>query len=342
MDSSARCKPIAGTLCMVALFLGALVGTARPAGFEAPAGLPPVPVPDDNEMTAAKVELGKMLYFDKRLSGDGTISCATCHDPKMGWTERRATSKGIKGQIGGRNSPSVINAAYHTAQFWDGRAKSLEEQAVGPIENPIEMGAKLDDVVAKLVKIPGYVSRFKDAFGTEVNKDGIAKAIASFERTVLSGNSPYDRYQAGDHSALNERQKRGMDLFMNEAMCATCHTPPLFSNGRYFNAGIDASAEKPDEGRKAVTKNDRDFGKFRVPALREVANTGPYFHNGSVDSLQKAVQIMAHGGIDNSNLSPMLKVVREANLTKENVKDLIAFLEALSGTYPVSEAPELP
>ncbi len=337
-----RSNPFAVLFGILALASVAFAGPNSVMTIQPPLGLPPVPVPEDNPMTAAKVELGKMLYFDKRLSGDGTVSCATCHEPKTGWTERRATSKGIKAQVGGRNAPSVINSAYHTSQFWDGRAKSLEEQALGPIENPIEMGAKLEDVVAKLAKVPDYVRRFKDVFGTEVTKEGIAKAIAAFERTVISGNSAYDRHEAGYEGVMTPSQLRGMELFMNEAQCATCHTPPLFTSGRFYNAGVGAKTKKPDEGRKDVTKKDRDLGKFRVPSLREVAHTGPYFHDGSVDSLSKAVQIMAGGGIDNSNLSSMLKIVREAKLTKTNIKDLIAFMEALSGSYPIMEAPELP
>ena len=192
-----------------------------------PLGLPPVPVPADNKMTPEKVELGKMLYFDKRMSKDNTVSCATCHDPKMAWTEHRATSKGIGGQIGDRNSPTVINAAYMTSQFWDGREPTLEAQALGPIENPIEMGHKLAVVCAQCEQVPAYKERFEKVFGTGVTKEGIAKAIAAFERTILSGNSPYDKFKAGDAKALTEAQKRGMALFMGKAMCSTCHNPPI-------------------------------------------------------------------------------------------------------------------
>ena len=232
---------------------------------EVPLGLPPLPVPEDNPMTAEKVELGRMLYFDKRLSKDGTVACATCHDPLKGWTDHAATSTGIGGQVGGANSPTVINAAYATAQFWDGRAASLEEQALGPIENPIEMGHKLDDLVPQLNEIAAYKERFQAVFGTDVTSDGIAKAIAAFERTVLSGNSPYDKYKAGDEDALTDAQKHGLQLF-DEAGCSTCHAPPLFSNYRYYNAGVGQDKEPPDAGRKGVTGEDGDLGKFRVPA----------------------------------------------------------------------------
>ena len=267
-------------------------------------------MPADNPMTPEKVELGKMLYFDKRLSRDGTVSCATCHDPTTAWTEHRATSEGIEQQLGGRNSPTVINAAYATTQFWDGRATSLEEQALGPIENPVEMGHNLDAMIQDLSKLDDYNQRFQKVFGTGITKDGVAKAIAAFERTILSGNSPYDRYMAGDKQALNETQKRGMALFDDN--CATCHAPPLFSNYRFINAGVGMDKEKPDEGRKNVTHQDRDLGKFRVPALREVAKTYPYFHDGSAATLEDAVDLMADGGLDNPHLSPQMKVVREA------------------------------
>jgi cytochrome c peroxidase len=292
-------------------------------------------------MTEEKVELGKLLYFDTRLSKDNTISCATCHDPTKTWAEHTATSTGIGGQVGGANSPTVINSAYATTQFWDGRAASLEEQALGPIENPIEMGHKLVDVVDELNQIPEYKERFQKVFGTDATNEGIAKAIAAFERTVLSGNSPYDKYKAGDESALTDAQKRGMAKF-EEANCTTCHTPPVFSSFRFFNAGIGMDKDTPDEGRKAVTGNDADLGKFRVPALREVANTAPYFHDGSVATLEEAVALMAAGGKENDNLSAMMKAVASANLTEDDQKDIVEFLKALSGEYPMIDPPELP
>jgi len=306
-----------------------------------PLGLPPLSIPEDNPMTPEKIELGKMLYFDTRLSGDGTVSCATCHDPKAGWTERRATSEGIGKQRGGRNSPSVINAAYATSQFWDGRAKTLEEQALGPIENPIEMGHKLPSMIADLSKVGVYQEQFKKVFGSEVTAENLAKAIAAFERTVLSGNSPYDVYEAGDKNALNESQKKGRELFEN-AGCTACHAPPLFSNYRFFNAGVGMNKEKPDPGRKDVTKDDADMGKFRVPALRSVADTGPYFHDGSVEKLEDAVALMAAGGLDNPNRSILFNSIRERKLTAEEQKHIVEFLKALSGKYPVVEPPKLP
>ncbi len=313
---------------------------AEPVAMQPPLGLPPLPVPADNPMTAEKIELGKLLYFDTRVSLDGTLSCATCHDPAKGWAEHSATSEGIHKQRGGRNSPTVINAAYATSQFWDGRADSLEAQAVGPVGNPIEMGHSMTGVVERFSKIPAYVERFQKVFGTGVTEKGFAQAVAAFERTVLSGDAPYDRYQAGDKNALDDAQKRGLELF--EKHCAMCHKPPLFSNYRFVNAGVGMSLPKPDEGRKDVTKKTSDLGKFRVPALREVANTAPYFHDGSAATLEEAVALMAAGGKDNPNLSEMMKSVREAKLTADNQKDLVVFLKGLSGKYPIITPPKQP
>jgi cytochrome c peroxidase len=316
--------------------------TAKPAVAipSVPLGLPPVPVPADNPMTAGKVELGKMLYFDKRLSKNKDIACATCHDPTLAWTEHEATSLGIHGQRGDRNSPTVINAAYMPAQFWDGRAASLEEQALGPIQNPIEMGNTMDACLGTLNKIPAYQKRFKAVFGSDKLTDkGMAQAIAAFERTVLSGNSPYDQFKVSQQNALTDGQKRGMDIFLDKGQCSTCHSPPLFSNGNYYNAGVGGDK---DAGRKKVTKRDADVGKFRVPPLREVANTYPYFHDGSAARLEDAVKLMASGGIDNPNLSSVLKSVRDAKLTDQDVKDLVEFLGALSGECPKIEPPALP
>jgi cytochrome c peroxidase len=281
-----------------------------------------------------------LLYFDKRVSKDGTVSCATCHDPKMAWAEHTPVSDGIGQQKGGRNAPTVINAAYATSQFWDGRAKTLEEQATGPVENPIEMGHKMEAVVDAFSKIPDYQERFQKVFGTGVTKEGFAKAIAAFERTVLSGDSPYDRFVQGDQNALTDAQKRGWETFRSH--CSTCHTPPLFSNYRFFNAGVGTGKPNPDEGRKKVTGKESDLGKFRTPPLRDIAETHPYFHDGSAAKLEDAVALMASGGKDNPNLSEMLKSVRDAKLGEKDQKDLVEFLKALSGKYPVIEPPTSP
>jgi cytochrome c peroxidase len=314
---------------------------AKPVAYPVPRGLPPLPVPADNPMTPEKIELGKMLYFDKRVSKDGTVSCATCHDPKMGWAEKTPTSAGIGKQVGPRNSPTVMNAAYATSMFWDGRAASLEEQATGPVENPIEMGHQMADLVAQLDKIPEYHERFQKVFGTGVTKEGFAKAIAAFERTILVGDSPYDRFKGGDQNALTEAQKRGLALFESVG-CADCHAPPLFSDYEFHNAGVGMDKEKPDQGRKDVTKKDEDTGAFRVPSLRNVADTAPYFHDGSAKTLEEAVALMAAGGKDNKYRSADFDAVRNAKVTPEQQKDLVEFLKALSGPIPAVEPPALP
>lgn len=304
--------------------------------FKPPLGLPALPVPADNPMTIEKVELGKMLYFDKRLSKDGSVSCATCHMPDYAYAEPRATSTGIKEQVGDMNSPTVINSSYQTSMFWDGRMKSLEEQAAGPMENPIEMGHDIADIAKDLNKIPEYKKLFEDAFGAPASKETMTKAIASFERTILSGNSPYDKYMNGDKSAMTDEQVKGMKLFRGKALCATCHTPPLFTNGNFVNTGIG----KQGDGRMAVTGDEGDKGAYRVAALREVENTGPYFHDGSVESLEEAVKLMAEGGVDNPNRHPILGMARK--LSDEELAQLVAFMKALSGEYPIVEEPELP
>ncbi|MHB1034871.1 MAG: cytochrome-c peroxidase [Pirellulales bacterium] len=315
-------------------------GTAKPG--QVPLGLPPLKIPADNPMSPEKIELGKLLYFDKRMSADGTLSCATCHDPTKAWAEHEPTSTGIHKQVGQRNSPTIINAAYATSQFWDGRAKSLEEQALGPVENPIEMGHSMEAVVAELAKVPAYQDRFKKVFGTGVTKETFGQAIAAFERTILSGDSPFDRFDHGDPTALTAAQKRGLDLFEGKARCTLCHKPPIFSAFGFFNAGVGADQPKPDVGRMKVTGDEADWGKFRVPALREVANTAPYFHDGSAKKLEEAVDLMAGGGLDNKNLSGMFNGIRAAKLTPADKADLVDFLKALSGAYPVIAPPKLP
>lgn len=306
-----------------------------------PLGLPELKIPDDNPLTAEKVELGKLLYFDKRVSKDGSVSCATCHDPTKGWAEHTATSEGMHKQKGGRNSPTVINAAYAAAQFWDGRAPTLEAQATGPVENPIEMGNTMAAVCDSLDKIPAYKERFQKVFGTGVTKEGFAKAIAAFERTVLSGDSAYDRFQAGDKNALTEVQKRGMELFEKKG-CADCHTAPLFSNYEYECAGVSMDKKDADEGRKKVTGKASDAGRFRVPSLRDVASTAPYFHDGSAATLEEAVALMAAGGKDHPNLAEEFQAVRKAKITSDEQMAIVEFLKALSGKFPVVESPKQP
>jgi len=298
-----------------------------------------MPVPADNPQTDAKVKLGQQLYFDGRLSADGKISCATCHDPKKGWAGHDATDTGIGGRVGDRNSGTVVNSGYMTFQFWDGRAGSLEEQALGPIQNPVEMGETLENVVRKLNAAPGYTRQFHEVFGTDVTADGMAKAIAAFERTIVSGPSPYDRYLAGDTKALSPRALRGMEIFTGKGKCVACHGGPVFSDQGFHNLGVGMQDAKPDVGREAVTKNPGDRGKFKTPGLRNVTRTYPYMHNGKLRTLEAVVALLNAGGVPNPNLDPLVKPL---GLNATEQEDLVAFLNALTGPEPIVTAPKLP
>ena len=301
--------------------------------------LGPVPVPADNPQTDQRIRLGQQLYFDTRLSADNTVSCATCHKPDAAWANHNSTDTGIKGQVGGRNSGTILNAAYMRYQFWDGRAGSLEEQALGPIANPIEMGETLENVVLKLNAIPGYRRQFQRVFGTDVTTDGIAKAIAAFERTVTSGPSPYDRYLMGDKKAMSPAAVRGMDLFNGKAHCTACHSGPMFSDQSFHNIGVGMDKPNPDVGRFKITNDPADWGSFKTPTLRDISLTYPYLHDGSEKTLADVVAFYDKGGIPNRNLDPLMLPL---NLTRPEKADLVAFMEALTGTMPDIPAPELP
>lgn len=263
--------------------------------------------PADNPSTPAKVELGKMLYHDPRLSSSGTVSCNSCHNVMAGGEDNRGGSVGVRGQVGGRSAPTVWNSAFNSVQFWDGRAPSLEAQAKGPVTNPIEMGMKSwDDVVVRLKAIPGYTQAFAAAFGgaDAVTADNAAKAIAAYERTLITPNSAYDKYVNGDKNALTEQQVRGMNTFA-EVGCGSCHSGPAFNGPQlpegtgffmkfpvYENGYLEAQYNlSKDLGRYDVTKNEADKHMYKVPTLRNVALTAPYFHNGKVKSLEDAVKI---------------------------------------------------
>lgn len=302
-----------------------------------PAGLPPVPHPKDNPPTAEKISLGKQLYFDGRLSSDNKVSCASCHDPAKGFSNGEQFATGVEGKKGGRNSPTVINSAYSKLQFWDGRAKSLEDQALGPIQNPIEMNMTLDAVVAKLNGIEGYKKQFQQVFGTDVTPDGIAKAIAAYERTVLSGDAPYDKFKAGDKSAMSESAARGLKLFNGKANCSACHSGPSFTDSAFHNIGVPGN----DEGRAAINKSLGDKGAFKTPTLREIARTAPYMHDGSMKTLEEVVAHYNKGGTPHPQLDEEIFPLK---LTDAEAADLVTFMkEGLSSaSYPAHTAPELP
>jgi cytochrome c peroxidase len=320
-----------GAAAMVAapLFVGSMKAQQAGAAFKVPLGLTPIIWPKDNPYSPAKVELGRLLYFDKRISADGTLSCATCHDPKKGFTDQAPVSTGIRGQKGPISSPTVINRAYGMLQFWDGRADSLEAQAVGPMANPIEMGNTHPAVVSRIKAIAGYKAKFRAAYGTEeIDLERIAKAIATFERTVLSGNSPYDKYKAGNKSAMSAAQVRGMEVYFGKAKCDQCHEGINFTTNSFHNLGIGTDKATPDEGRFAVTKRESDWGAFKTPTLREIENTFPYMHDGRFKTLEEVVEFYDKGGIKNKNLDERMKPL---NLTATEKSDLVAFMKALSG-----------
>ncbi|MES2793514.1 MAG: cytochrome c peroxidase [Planctomycetota bacterium] len=309
--------------------------------IKTPSGLPDVLHPEDNPHLAEKVALGAQLYFDPRLSADSTVSCASCHDPEKGWSNGEAVATGVGGLKGGRSSPTIINTAFQTLQFWDGRAGTLEEQALGPIQNPIEMNMTLPEVVKKLNTIPGYKSQFKAIFGTDVTSEGIAKAIAAFERTVLSGDAPYDRFTAGDAKALSPAAQRGRALFFGAARCSSCHSGPNFTDNTFHNIGVGMDKENHDVGRFALSKLEGDTGSFKTPTLREIAKTGPYMHDGHLKTLEEVVEYYNKGGTQNAYLD---EEIFELKLTKAQIADLVTFLkEGLSSrSYPLIKAPKLP
>jgi cytochrome c peroxidase len=297
--------------------------------FPVPFGLLPIQWPADNPYSRAKWDLGRALYYDPRLSVDNSVACASCHSPQFAFTDGQPFSAGVRHQLGGRSAPTVINRAYGGLQFWDGRALSLEEQAGGPMANPIEMGHSHEGVCKRLAGIKGYRSMFAAAFGTEeITIDRVSQAIATFERTVLSGNSPYDRYKAGDKKALSPQQVRGMDVFFNKAKCDACHEGINFTLNAYHNLGIGTDKPEPDPGRFAVSKKPEDWSAFKTPTLREIANTAPYMHDGRFRTLEEVVDFYDKGGIPNKNLDERMKPL---HLTAADKRNLVEFMKALSG-----------
>ena len=296
------------------------------------------PAPADNPTTEEKVELGKMLYHDPRLSSTGTVSCASCHNTMLGGEDNRPNSMGVNGQTGGRSAPTVWNSAFNAVQFWDGRAATLEAQAAGPVTNPIEMGMKSwDDVVARLKTIEGYQVAFEQAFGKDsISKDNATKAIAAYERTLITPNSPYDKYVSGDKSALTEQQVRGMNL-AQELGCTACHSGPAFNGPGMFqkfpvnsNAFFAAKYHfNDDKGLAEVTKKAEDAHMWKVPTWRNIALTAPYFHNGAAKTLDEAVAVMGKTQLDK-------------DLSKEQIADIVAFLNSLTGEFPKQTMPALP
>jgi cytochrome c peroxidase len=283
-------------------------------------------IPTDNPLTPEKVELGKILFFDHRLFRNGTASCAACHDPRFGFSNAAQFSPACQGQPGCRNVPTVLNRLYSALQFWNGSAKSLEAHPAGKVVN--------------LQNLAGYKPYFRKAFGTdEITSLRVAQAIACFERVLLSGNSAFDRFQAGEQKALPESAQRGFAVFMGKGNCSRCHVLPNFTDEQFHNIGVGMDKPNPDLGRYDVTMSQKDKGAFKTPTLREIAETYPYFHDGSAQTLEEVVEHIDKGGIPNPTLDPRIKPL---GLTPVEKKDLVQFLKALTGAPLKVERPVLP
>jgi cytochrome c peroxidase len=295
-----------------------------------------IPFPKDNPYTVEKAALGKMLFFDTRLSRDKNLSCASCHSPSFGWEVPFDKAIGAGGKPLGRHAPTVLNQAWSKNLFWDGRAPTLEAQARGPIEAPAEMDLPLATAVTRLQEVEGYRNAFKRAFPADGLTDlNILKAIATYERTVVSTNTPFDRWVKGDSKALSDGAKRGFALFTGKANCVACHTGWNFSDDKFHDIGLPT----PDVGRKGVTGADADLHSFKTPSLREIAARAPYMHNGSVPTLEAVMTHYASGIVQRPSLSALLKPV---GLQPQESNDLIAFLRSLSSPQATLAMPNLP
>jgi len=290
-----------------------------------------VVIPADNPLTKEKIELGRALFFDKRLSQDDTIACASCHMAKFAFTDGKPVSAGIRGQAGGRSAPASFNRVFSSLQFWDGRAPTLEAQSVGPFTNPIEHGfANYDVMNAKMMKMPGYRKLFKQVFGDDkITTERVGMAIASFQRTVLSGNSPADRFdQGGEEGAISKAAQKGLILFREKARCTKCHSGFNFTDEKFHNLGIGWDDNKVDLGRYMVTGNAEEIGAFKTPTLREIARSAPYMHDGRFKTLEEVVDFYNKGGVKNPHQD---NLIIPLNLTDQEKRDLVEFLHTLNG-----------
>jgi len=301
-----------------------------------PPFLPAIQDPPDNPTTPEKVELGYLLFFDKRMSKDESMSCESCHHTDKAWTEGQAVSPKVGGAMNKRNAPTVLNVAYHTSFYWDGRAPTVE--AVSKAAWTGQLGADPATVATKLAGNATYRAHFQRAFASPPSAENIPKALASFFRALKSGNAPYDRFEEGDQKAVSKQARRGFEVF-RKANCALCHVPPLYTDSLFHNTGIawaDVEESKRDHGRMDATKDPKDDGKFKTPTMRDIALTAPYFHDGSVKTLDEAMDLMIRGGKKNPNIDEKLK---PAKLSKADRAALKAFLESLTGTATFSGPP---
>jgi cytochrome c peroxidase len=288
-------------------------------------------VPLDNPITDAKVALGRRLFFDPLLSATRSVSCATCHEPERAFADARPIAVGVFGRLGTRHSPALINRGFGRTHFWDGRASALEAQVLMPIADPNEMDVAIEDAVKRVAADATYRAAFADVFGGPVTAADLARALATFIRTIRSADSPYDRFVASPADALPAEALTGLRLFRGRARCSFCHIEPTFTDEQFHNTGIswrDADSSFQDEGRMAVSRLARDRGAFKTPTLREIARTAPYMHDGSLKTLAEVIDFYAAGGRQNPNLS---RLIRPIALTAAEKQSLVAFLESLSG-----------
>lgn len=302
-----------------------------------------VPTPEDNKLTPERIELGKKLFFDPRLSGDNNMSCATCHSPMFGWSDGLPTAKGHKSMVLRRASPTIVNTAYNTIQMWDGRKKSLEDQALGPMLANVEMNMNLPELIAFLGSNDTYANLFKAAYPEEgVSEKTLAKALASYERTIVSRSSPFDQWIQGKADALTKQQVRGFKVFMDpkKGNCEVCHSAPNFTDNGFHNLGLASwGEENPDLGRYTQRPLGMMKGAFKTPTIRDITLTGPYFHDGSASTLTEVVEHYVSGGTVKTNLSPNFI---PAALTDTEIQDLVAFMETLTSEPEPIILPILP
>ena len=343
MKKSRSYTAILGVISIVTIVGGlALSATSTHAIKKDPYLFPKtIPVPSDNKLTTARIKLGKLLFFDPRLSGSGTMSCATCHNPALGWSDGLPTAVGNKMKVLSRSTPTIVNSAYNTIFMWDGRAPSLEAQATGPIKADAEMNQDMVILVEKLAKIPGYYKLFERAYpGEGIIEKTIAKAIASYERTVISKNAPFDRWRRGNRNAVSKSAKRGFKLFTGKAKCSTCHEGFNFTDNGFHNIGLKKrKGMKKDVGRYAQRKVAVLKGAFKTPTLRDIVLTAPYMHNGAYNTLEEVVEHYVRGGDVKKNLSPDMKKI---DLSEQEKADLVMFMRTLTGKQVKVTIPLLP
>ncbi|MBI4563681.1 MAG: c-type cytochrome [Planctomycetes bacterium] len=310
---------------------------ADPASYAPVERYEPMKIPGDNPMTQDKATLGWQLFFDKRLSGDGKLSCYSCHVNEHGLTDGKALGEGAFGKPLTRSSPTLWNIGYHAEFYWDGRAKSLEAQAMAAWKG-VNMGANPEEVVKKLNALPGYRKQFRNVFQKDATPESVTLALACYMRTIISRDTPFDRWQRGDEKAVGEAAKRGYEAF-KKAKCDNCHSGVFFTDLQFHNVGIGMKREKPDVGRFTVSNRKEDTGAFKTPTLRDIADSGPYFHDGSVATLEEAVRLMVDGGVENEHFDRVN--LKKADLTESEFRDLMEFFKSLDEPATLKE-PKLP